>query len=307
MTSEAHKKGDIVFYVEESAEGGFVARADPDGSGTWPRHDSQKDALHPASQVDIVASKPTTGRTAGKNRLKMAGGNFSTCSRNMACEPDHLMPMCVRRHFLLAALVLAAPIPSMGAEESPQELFGEAVRLFFEAKPVESARVFDRLVVAVPGAEPELWQRGLALYYAERYQDGRRQFELHKTVNPNDVENPAWHFLCVARLQGAEAARKALLSVGEDSRVPMAEILALYAGRGTESAVLEAAKKGEGETRKNQLNYAHLYLGLYAEALGDAKKAKHHINQAAGPFRMGHYMGEVAVMHAKLRGWPVEE
>ncbi len=195
----------------------------------------------------------------------------------------------------------------MGAEESPQELFGEAVRLFFEAKPVESARVFDRLVVAVPGAEPELWQRGLALYYAERYQDGRRQFELHKTVNPNDVENPAWHFLCVARLQGAEAARKALLSVGEDSRVPMAEILALYAGRGTESAVLEAAKKGEGETRKNQLNYAHLYLGLYAEALGDAKKAKHHINQAAGPFRMGHYMGEVAVMHAKLRGWPVEE
>jgi hypothetical protein len=31
------------------------------------------------------------------------------------------------------------------------------------------------------------------------------------------------------------------------------------------------------------------------------------MTQAAGPFRMDHYMGKVAVMHAKLRGWPVEE
>lgn len=209
--------------------------------------------------------------------------------------------------FVLAAWGLAASPSSMAAEPTPGELFGRAVDLFFEAKPVESARVFDQLVLAVPGAEPELWQRGLALYYAERFQDGRRQFELHKTVNPNDVENPAWHFLCVARLEGPEAARKALLPVGEDPRVPMAEILALYAGRGTEAAVIEAAEKGHGEARKNQLCYAHLYLGLYAEALGDAKKAEHHMIQAAGPCRMDHFMGAVAVMHAKLRGWPVKE
>ena len=36
-------------------------------------------------------------------------------------------------------------------------------------------------------------------------------------------------------------------------------------------------------------------------------KAREHITQAAGPFRMDHYMGKVAVMHAKLRGWPVHE
>ena len=210
--------------------------------------------------------------------------------------------------FVLSFGLLVASSLSLTAEPSPQpqELFSQAVELFFEARPAESARVFDQLVLAVPGAEPELWQRGLALYYAERFQEGRRQFELHKTVNPNDVENPAWHFLCVARLEGPEAARKALLPVGEDSRVPMAEILALYSGHGTESAVLEAAGQGEGEARKNQLCYAHLYLGLYAEALGDAKKAEHHITQAAGPYRMGHYMGKVAVMHAKLRAWPVE-
>jgi lipoprotein NlpI len=193
----------------------------------------------------------------------------------------------------------------MAAETSPQALFSEAVELFFDAKPVESARVFDQLVVAVPRAEPDLWQRGLSLYYAERFEDGEKQFELHKTVNPNDVENAAWHFLCVAKLKGPEAARARLLPVGEDPRVPMKEIRALYAGTCEPEAVLAAAERGEGEALRNQLCYAHLYLGLYFEALGDAAKAREHIAQAAGPYRMDHYMGKVAVMHARLRGWPV--
>ena len=189
------------------------------------------------------------------------------------------------------------------ADPTPQELFREAVVLFFEAKPVDSARVFDQLVVAVPGAEPELWQRGLALYYAERFQDGLDQFERHRTVNPADVENAAWHFLCVAKLEGPKAARAQLLPVGDDSRIPMKEILALYAGKCEPEDVLVAARRGEGEALRNQLCYAHLYLGLYFEALGDAAQAREHITQAAGPFRMDHYMGKTAVMHVKLRGW----
>jgi lipoprotein NlpI len=193
------------------------------------------------------------------------------------------------------------------AEPALNELFSEAVELFFDAKPVESARVFDQLVAAVPGAEPELWRRGLALYYADRFAEGREQFERHRTVNPNDVENAAWHFLCVARLDGPQAARDAMLPVGEDPRIPMKQIFALYAGMCEPEEVLAAAENGEGEARRNQLCYAHLYLGLYFEALGDEVRAREHITQAAGPFRMDHYMGKVAVMHAKLRKWPVED
>lgn len=210
------------------------------------------------------------------------------------------------RRFLLAAWVLAASLSSLGAEQAPQELFSEAVALFFDAKPVESAHVFDQLVVAVPSAEPDLWQRGLALYYAERCNDGRKLFELHKTVNPDDVENAAWHFLCVARLEGVRAARDKLLPVAEDPRVPMKEILDLYAGRCEPAAVFAAAQRGEPDAQRNQLCYAHLYVGLFYEATGDAAKAREHITQAAGSFRMEHYMGKVAVVHAKLRGWPVE-
>jgi lipoprotein NlpI len=206
---------------------------------------------------------------------------------------------------LAVALVAAARLTAAVADDpvDPRALFEEAVRLFFAAEPAASARTFDRLVAAVPDAEPELWQRGLALYYAGRFQDGRVQFERHRTVNPDDVENPAWHFLCVARLDGPEAARKALLPVGADARVPMREILALYAGRGTAADVLAAAEQGEGAARRNHLCYAHLYLGLHAEATGDDDRAREHILQAAGPFRMDHYMGKVAVVHARLRGW----
>lgn len=195
-----------------------------------------------------------------------------------------------------------APPPAARAE-SPQQLFEQAVRLFFAGEPAESAHVFDELVAARPDLVPSLWQRGLALYYAGRYADGRRQFELHRTVNPNDVENPAWHFLCVARATTPAEARRQMLPVGADARVPMREILALYRGEGTAAAVLQAAVEGDARDHRNQLCYAHLYLGLYAEAGGDATTAKDHILKAAGPFAMDHYMGRVAKLHARLRGW----
>jgi len=190
--------------------------------------------------------------------------------------------------------------------ESPAAVFEEAVRLFFAARPVESAQAFDRRVTLAPKSEPELWQRGLALYYAERFADGRRQFELHRTVNPADVENVAWHFACVARAEGAEAARKAIIPVGEDGRVPMREIHALFAGRAEPAAVLAAADAGPEPARRNQLFYAHQYLGLHAEALGDVPRAREHTLAAAGPFAMNHYMGKVAQVHARLRGWQAE-
>lgn len=213
-----------------------------------------------------------------------------------------------RRRFLgLAGLstlaVAGGGIAARAQEESPQGVFEEAVKLFFAAQPVESARAFDRLVALAPRSEPQLWQRGLALYYAERYADGRKQFESHRGVNPADVENAAWHFFCVAREKNAEEARRALLPVGDDGRVPMKEILGLCAGTAEPAAVIAAAEAGPEAARRNQLCFAHLYLGLHAEALGDAARAREHMLLAAGPFSMNHYMGKVAQVHATLRGW----
>merc|ERR1740130_1265231 len=51
--------------------------------------------------------------------------------------------------------------------------------------------------------------------------------------------------------------------------------------------------------------YYKLYLGLFEEASGDVEKAKTWItNAAASDYATGgDYMGDVAIVHAKVRGW----
>ena len=146
------------------------------------------------------------------------------------------------------------------------------------------------------GPAPYLWQRGIALYYAGRYDDCRRQFESHRAVNPDDVENAAWHFLCVARAESPAKARAALLPVGPDARVPMREIYQMFRGTLTPEQVLSAA----GAQPDAQF-YGHLYLGLYFEALGMKDRALEHIKIAAADRfeRYGGYMHMVARVHLR--------
>ena len=81
-----------------------------------------------------------------------------------------------------------------------QTIFDRAVSDFVNGRIAESVTGFDNVAKLAPRSAPQLWQRGIALYYARRYRDCREQFEAHRLVNANDVENAAWHFLCVARV-----------------------------------------------------------------------------------------------------------
>ena len=206
---------------------------------------------------------------------------------------------------LLLGLMLLSLRGAVAEDQSADELLRVGIKAFFDAKPKEAVAAFDKAVEKEPRALPHLWQRGLALYYTENFKEGRKQFEEHQTVNPSDVENAAWHFICVARADGVEAARKALIPIDGDPRVPMKEVFALFAGKGTEEDVLKAAERDAGSEQelRNQRCYAHLYLGLYHEALGHAELAKEHMVKAATTYSMDHYMGKTAQVHAKLRGW----
>ncbi|HSJ05012.1 MAG: hypothetical protein ACAI34_16875 [Verrucomicrobium sp.] len=223
------------------------------------------------------------------------------------------------RHFLAVGAIcllgiVASPVSAQSAsgtetlKQSADSWFEDGVALFFAGKAKESVAAFDQAIQISPELAPLLWQRGLAQYYAEDYTGGRKQFELHQTVNANDVENAAWHFICVAKKDGAEAARKVLIPIEGDTRVPMKQVHDLFAGKGTEEAVLKAAALGKdaSEAQRNQLCYAHLYLGLYEEALGHTDVAKAHMIKAAVDYRMDHYMGKVAQLHLKLRKWDAE-
>jgi lipoprotein NlpI len=165
----------------------------------------------------------------------------------------------------------------------------------FRAGRVEpSVAGFDRLAKLSPGDAPYLWQRGIALYYAGRFDDCRDMFVSHRTVNPDDVENAAWHFLCVAGAASPAAARKQILPVGPDARVPMREVYQMFLGRLTAAQVLTAA----GTDASAQF-FARLYVGLYLEATGDKARGREHIAIAAADryASVGGYMHDVARVH----------
>ncbi len=93
------------------------------------------------------------------------------------------------------------------------------------------------------------------------------------------------------------------MTITEDGRVPMKELQELYAGKGSEDAVLRAAVAGTVSTaeKKDRLFYAHFYLGLYKEAMKERADALKEMQLAAGDFSQRHYMGDVARIHLKLR------
>ena len=198
---------------------------------------------------------------------------------------------------LLAATLFSAT-PSSQSRDNARATLDRAIDDFLAGRVAESVAGFDRVAALAPEVMPQLWQRGIALYYVGRYDDCRRQFEAHRSVNPDDVENPAWHFLCVARATSAEKARASLLPVGPDQRSPMREIYEMFRGRLPPAAVLAAA----GRSASAEF-FAELYVGLYYEATGNTSQALVHLKAAAAPrfIDAGGYMHRVATLHPLLR------
>ncbi len=77
--------------------------------------------------------------------------------------------------FAYALTVTVTTFPSAQAVQ-PRALLERAINEFEQGQIDRSVTTFDDLVKVAPGAAPELWQRGIALYYAGRYADCRQQF-----------------------------------------------------------------------------------------------------------------------------------
>jgi lipoprotein NlpI len=240
------------------------------------------------------------------------------------------------RAFLLIPLALLLLLPLPAAEEAAGDLFKKAqtaygkrdwsgaVKLagkaiardakmadayslrgaahFMLGKFKESVADFDRELKLRPRRKAGHWQRGISLYYAGQFDEGRKQFAAYEAVSDTDVENAVWHFLCVARKDGVAKARAGILKIRDDKRIPMMKVYDLFKGKCKPADVLAAVRADEvtGDERKQRLFYAHLYLGLYHDARKDRKKALEHMKLAGGKYRIGHYMGEVARVHLEL-------
>lgn len=161
---------------------------------------------------------------------------------------------------------------------------------------------FDKFLELRPDQYAGHWQRGISCYYAGRFAEGQRQFAGYEKVDTNDVENAVWHYLCAARVAGRDKARESLLKIGNDKRVPMMQVYALFRGTAKPEDILQAARAGNppAERLRQQLFYAHLYLGLYYESTGDEQSALEQLSKAADNAPARHYMGDVARVHRDL-------
>lgn len=162
---------------------------------------------------------------------------------------------------------------------------------------------FERYIATVPEHQAELWQYGIALALAGKYDAGRKLFELHRTVNPHDVENALWHFYCVAKASTAEQARAIVLPAPGDRRVPMEQLLWLYRGVSQEAAVRAEVDKlpPDSQQRASAAFYADLYLAMHADALGNRQQALELAARASAVPEVN-YMTDVGrVYHTVLR------
>ncbi|MFG0254079.1 MAG: tetratricopeptide repeat protein [Rhodopirellula sp. JB053] len=162
----------------------------------------------------------------------------------------------------------------------------------------EAVTHFELAIKQSPQSLPYLWQYGIALYFVERYDDARMLFEKHRLVNSNDVENAAWHFLCVAKASNLSQARSILLPAPGDTRVPMEAVLQRLPG-GDFSAIRLAITETENTPQHQDAKfYGDLYMGLISDAEGDRKAAVAHLNRAAAT-PMTHYMADIARVYAE--------
>lgn len=193
-------------------------------------------------------------------------------------------------------LLLAALLTIGG--QSVNQVMEKAADDFRAGRLDAAVKGFDRAALLSPAEAPFMWQRGIAQYYAGQFRECARMFATHRTVNPDDVENAAWHFLCVAEAESIEDARRQLLPVGPDSRVPMRQIYQMFQGRLTVPQVIEAA----GTNLQAQF-FAHLYGGLYLEATRNRDASRAEIRIAADPryANAGGYMHDVARIHLQVK------
>ncbi|KAH6762512.1 Tetratricopeptide repeat superfamily protein [Perilla frutescens var. hirtella] len=175
--------------------------------------------------------------------------------------------------------------------------------LLFRQGDVQGSLIeFDKAIQLDLRQKAYLWQRGLSLYYLDRFEEGAEQFRLDVAQNPNDTEESIWCFLCEAQLYGVEEARRRFLEVGIDSRPVMRESYRMFKDGGDPEKLVAAFSSG----REREYFYASLYAGLYYESENKSDEAKHHIIAACkSPYgsRSDDYMVSLANVHCACRNW----
>ncbi len=179
---------------------------------------------------------------------------------------------------------------------------------FFRGEFKEAVQDYEKMVELDPSLETSHWRRGIAYFYAERYKDAARQFEIYHTFDDVDRENGIWRYLSQAKAYGLEKAREGLLKYGKDDREPFPDVYRLFAGKATGEEIIRRITAAEisDDDREKRLFYARLYIGLNEFIEGRDRSALEHLRKAVANRRgreAGYgpnYMWHVARVHREM-------
>lgn len=194
-------------------------------------------------------------------------------------------------------------------EKSPKSIDTYSQRgdaYFFLGEFDKSLADYEQMVQLDESQAASHWRRGIADFYAGKFQAAAEQFELYHSFDDVDRENGIWRYLSQVRAHGREKAREGLLKYKKDDREPFPAVYQLFAGKLTPDEILKAihdAKIDDGE-RQKRLFYAELYIGLNYDVEKEPRKALEHLQAATAikwPRKAGYgpnYMWHVGRVHA---------
>ncbi|KAJ4954843.1 hypothetical protein NE237_011626 [Protea cynaroides] len=247
------------------------------------------------SPVDSVSASPFAFKT--RNKLPFSGITPSRMQYNQTMERT-----VSRRLFLPSVSGIWNALTGGSAAHDAVLAIRRGMQLFRQGDVPGSLMEFDRAIEVDPRQKAYLWQRGLSLYYLDRFEEGSEQFRLDVAQNPNDTEESIWCFLCEARLHGVDEARSRFLEVGRDSRPVMREAYNLFKDGNDPEKLVSAFLHAQ----EHEYFYASLYAGLYYESQNNPDAAKCHLLAACqSPYglRSDDYMASLAKVHCLCRNW----
>jgi lipoprotein NlpI len=259
----------------------------------------------------LAQTEQTMDQLISRNRVALKNEDFKTALK-AADElvekfPKKAIPLFVRgeTHELSGDPKAAIADLTAGIALDPKIARAYDVRggAYFKLGQVKvSLSDFDKQIELAPTSKENHWRRGISLYYLRKYAEGAEQFALGRRVYKDDVENAFWHWLCLARSEGVEAAKKSLLPIGRDQRPPMMTVLEVLHGKAMPEDILKECEKLKDNPAEYSIAkfYGHLYLGLYYEGIGKNDKVQENLELAAGKYLDKQYMGDVAKVHLQL-------
>jgi lipoprotein NlpI len=151
---------------------------------------------------------------------------------------------------------------------------------FFTGQYDKAVTDYEKMVELDPEIAVQHWRLGLAYYYAGQFAKTARQLGLYHAYDDQDRENGIWIFLAQAQADGVAKAREKMIRYKKDDRPPLPDVYRMFEGKLTAEELLkriEAEIKQKGlpkATREQRMFYAHLYVGLFAEAEKKPQQAR---------------------------------